>query len=235
MSKTSFNLDFGTKPSTAHLDKIVVYLDPTMLDDYGKAYLKEARRVNPKRFETIFSDTEKAEADMTRYLQGILAIRLECISPEGCKNWRRAKALQIPAFVQFAISEVGEVIDRTYGLKFIPRMDPEVDTQYDIDWMLDFSDNLAAFKDEGLAAEKDAFPRGNEGDPDVMNYVVVDSYVMGRTDTQTPIGSYVAAFLGFKLKEEITFKMLYRVRYDDVDFIRDMLMHTPSIFGGHSE
>ena len=112
------------------------------------------------------------------------------------------------------------------GLRFIPTLKHPVE----IDKLLTVSDKLRAFIPDGVSLHKDAFPRGTEGDPETMSMAIVGQYVYSQSKDAHPIASYVASFLGFKLMEEATFKMLYRVRYDDITFIKSMLLREESVF-----
>jgi len=215
------NLDFGTKPSTASLEDVVITVDGGMIADYSQAYIREAFRVNPLKAEQL----QLTEEELSSYFKGLLSIRIQSLQPGGCKDWRVAKQLTIPSFYQFVLSTIGIVTDHIHGLRFIP----EFNADYDIQAMLDTSNKVESLMLDGLTASKDAMPRGIEGDKDVMSFVILGSYVYGRCEDHSPIAAYVAAFLGFKLQEEATFKMLYRVRYEDISFIRDSLTHERSI------
>lgn len=221
MPQKSFNFDFGTKPTTTSLDIIKVALDETIiLKDFAKAYANELFRRNPAKAEEI----NLTASELQTYFTGIIAIRVKAI--EGnCKDWRQAKLLAIPTWIQFVISQIGEVVDVERGLKFVPSFDRE----YDINELLDVSTRLSSFSNDGVTMHRDAFPRDNEGDVDLMSMAIIDGYVKSMSATAHPITSYISAFLGAKLEEEAAFKILYRVRYDDVEFIRTMLMHEESL------
>lgn len=215
------NLDFGTVISTGKLERIEVQIDPEMVvKDYSDAFVKELRRRNPQRFQA----EEITADDMYTYSCGLLKIRVESVE-NNCPNWRRAKGLYIPAWIQFAISRIGESSDRKRGLQFVPVFN----YSYDLDWMLAFSDSLAAYADDGVALFQDAFPRDREGNLDTMSLAVINDYVKGQSQVQ-PVNSYIAAFLGFTLAKDTAFDVLYRVRYDDIDFIHDQLIHTKELF-----
>ena len=228
MNDVSFkNLDFGTKPSTVSMETVEVTINPEiMIGDYAKAIINELNRRNPIRFKSTIIDGKSLDEELLDYyIKGLLQIRIESLTGTSI-NWRKAKQLAIPVFIQFVLSQVGIVIDHARGLKFQPTLHIE----YDIDKLLSISNALEFFMDDGVTMLKDAFPRTPEGDFDVMSMVIVNDYVMGQKDDHHPLSSYVSAFLGLKLKEETAYRMLYRVRYDDVSFITEMLMHERSIF-----
>lgn len=224
MEKNQFsNLDFGSKPTTVKLETIDVTINPELIiNDFASAYLKELHRRNPEKFEAV----KLTEVELQEYFATLIRFRVLSIQPDRWVDWFRAKALYIPVWIQFCMAQVGIVIDRDRGLKFRPVMD---DLEYDMPKMLEISDKLQSFISDGVVLVKDAMPRGDEGDIETMSIALIEGYVMSQTKYSHPISSYVAAFLGFTLKREIDFKMLYRIRYDDVDFVRDMLLAEVSI------
>lgn len=216
------NLDFGTKPTTASLELISVMIDPKLvLSDYAVAYLHELQRRNSTRLQ----DVELSEEDLNDYFLGLLKLRVDMVKGV-CKVWREAKQLLIPSWIEFTLSQIGEVIDTDYGFHFIPEFEYDLDLQR----MFDVSSKLRVFQTDGIVLHQDAFPRDTHGDKDTMSMVVIDNYVYAMNKDAHPICSYVSAFLGMKLKEETAFKLLYRVRYDDVNFIRTMLMAGGDVF-----
>lgn len=211
-------LDFGTKPISAKLESIEVKIDTALiLEDFAKAYLKELNRRNPQRFEA----SSLTEESLNNYFVGLVKIRVLSIGNEGYKDWRKAKQLYIPSWIEFALSRIGKVRDNRRGLEFYPVME---NTDVNLDEMLGVSNELHAFVEDGIVLHKDAFPRKDEGDYEVMSMAIMDGYVQSIDDKSHPVASYIAAFLGFSLKKEIDFKMLYRIRYDDTDFIRSALL-----------
>lgn len=221
-SKAPFQINFGTRPTTFELETIEVSIDTdVMLCDYAKAYSAELIRRNPGRYEVTNLD----EAKLFDYFKGLVAIRIESLS-DSCKVWRQAKQLLIPSFVQFALTQIGEVIDRDRGIRLIPKMD----ATYSIADMLDVSFALQAFTSDGLVLHKDAFPRGTEGDIDVMSMAIISGYIVSQRMVSDPLASYIAGFMGMKIQEEASLKMLYRVRYDDLQFVKQSLLHEQKIF-----
>jgi hypothetical protein len=223
MNKEPFaNLDFGTKPTASALEVIDVAIDPKlMLDDFAHAYVMELTRRNPGRAGAV----SITEDELQDYFESIIALRVQCVHGT-CKVWREIKQLMIPTWIEFTISMIGEVVDTDRGLRFVPQYARDIN----IEALLSTSDKLRFFVADGVSMSKDAFPRGIEGDVEVMSMAIINDYVQSQSKDSHPIASYVAAFLGFKLQEETAFKMLYRVRYDDVKFIRAMLLREGAIY-----
>lgn len=221
MLETQFNLNYGTQPTTSTIEEIKVKIDPNIfISDYAKAYKSELGRRNPARDAAVDLTIE----ELQKYFLGILAIRFDQIEGE-CKVWRQAKELYIPAWIQFVISQVGRVVDVEKGLVMIPIYKGE----YDINELLDISNKLQVFKPDGVSLLKDAFPRTTDGDKDLMSMAIIDGYVKAMSKIPHPIQSYVSAFLGMQLEKEAAFKVIYRIRYDDVEFIRTMLSHEETL------
>lgn len=216
------NLNFGTTPTTSEFDEIHVQIDSNvMIGDYATAYYRELSRRNPARLEA----TGLTEEDLLEYFCGILAIRVQSLNGQ-CKVWRQAKQLNVPSWIQFVISQIGVIRDVDRGLVITPTFEFDVN----IEKMLTISSELGIFTSDGVVMHRDAFPRGMEGDVDVMSMALINGYIKSMSKLAHPIASYVSAFIGAKVVEEATFKMLYRIRYDDVRFIRDMLLHEEKVF-----
>lgn len=221
-SKSPFQIDFGTKPTTFELESIQAEINPDiMMADYAKGYYSELMRRNPVRLEA----SDLSDAVLFEYFKGLTAIRVESLKGE-CKVWRQAKLLLIPSFIQFALTQIGEVTDRERGLRIMPTYACE----YNIDELLSTSMKLSAFTADGLVLHKDAMPRGSEGDIDVMSMAIINEYIVSQRVVSDPLASYIAGFMGMKLQEEATLKMLYRVRYDDLAFVKSALMSETKVF-----
>lgn len=223
------SLDYGTKPSTSKYEAVDVDIDPNLiLKDWGNAYASDMRRRNPLKFE----NTELSLSDgviplngeiVFKYFANLLQIRVDYVN-DNCKVWRQAKRLAMPAWIQFVISEVGLAYDRDRGLKFQPNMKLPDDLKLSISDMLIISTALLTFSVDGKPFFTDAFPRKLEGDIEMMSQALIGSFVKGNDSRTAPVISYVTAFLGFTLRKEAEMRMLYRVTYDDVEFIRSMLI-----------
>ena len=214
-------LDYGTKPTTTALETIEVSIDPSvMIGDFAKAYSTELTRLNPVRARELDITAE----DLTIYFTSLLKIRVESILGT-LRDWRTAKLLAIPAWIQHTISQIGEVIIRDKGIRFIPKLDYE----YEMATLLEISTKLQAFTSDGLSIHTDALPRNATGNEEVMGMAIVGDYIQSIKADAHPASSYVSAFLGNKLVQEQHFSVLYRVRYDDVGFIATQLLNDRSL------
>lgn len=212
-------LDLGSNPpisipmETVHA---VVTADD-MVKDYADAFVKEAWRVNPLRAEQV----ELTQEEMRNYAKFLLVERIKSVDGD-CPDWRHLKRLYIPVFLQYALRMVGEVTLQDRGLRIIPVMDDM--TTISLNEAAEISDKVAAFSDD-LQMVQDAMPRGYKGDVNVMSSALIAGYVRSIARVDHVSDAYICAFLGMKLQEEQLFGALYRIQYDDLEFIRSAIIH----------
>lgn len=76
---------------------------------------------------------------------------------------------------------------------------------------------------DDLQIVQDGMPRSSDGNVDVMSTALIAGYVRSLKRVEHVAATYVTAFLGMKLKEEVAMQTLYRVQYDDIEFIATAL------------
>lgn len=217
------NLDLGSaKPTSVPMETIHVEISTeNLLGDYAKAFVKEAYRVNPLRAEQV----DLTEEEMLQYANYLVAKRVECVYGE-CKDFRKLKALYIPSYLQYTMAMIGRVIIRDKGLTLLPVC------QFDVinyEQALAISEKVGMFEDD-LQIVQDAMPRDTSGDKDVMSTALIAGYVRSLEKVEHVSSTYVTAFLGMKLQEEVAMSALYRVQYDDVAFIQSALITQRGLF-----
>lgn len=217
-------LDLGTgAPTSVEMETIKVEVTADdMVTDYARAFVKEAYRVAPLRAEQV----KLTEDEMIAYAKFLLVKRIECIE-DNCKDWRRLKTLYIPVFLQYSLRMIGKIIIRKRGLTLIPDM-TDRDT-ISLEEAINISNKIGAFEDD-LQLVQDAMPRDNNGDINVMSTALIAGYVRALNEVEHASDTYVAAFLGMKLREEQAFAVLYRTQYDDIEFIRAALTQNKRLF-----
>jgi hypothetical protein len=217
-------LDLGSaKPISVPMETIeVVVTAEDMVQDYADAFVKEAIRKNPLRAEQVNLTTQ----EMRDYAKFLLVKRIECVHGE-CGDWRRLKSLWIPVFLQYSLRMIGEVKITDRGLRIMPIV--ENDEIISLEEALQISNKIAYFESD-LNMVQDAMPRDNSGDESVMSTALIAGYVRSMEEVSHASDTYVSAFLGMKIKEEQAFSVLYRVQYDDVQFIRAVLTSDHRLF-----
>jgi hypothetical protein len=215
-------LNFGSNgPIPVVMEDIHVQLDPSiMVDDYARAFVEEAARKSPLMADRVNLTAE----EMINYARYLLRQRVLCIENK-CADYRNLKLLYIPSFLQYAISMVGDVVIRDRGLHLIPEYEEEV---ISFSEALKISNKVGEF-DTVLQVVRDAMPRDSKGDVDTMSTALIASYARSLTKVQHEASVYIASFLGFKLKEEQAMKVLYRVQYDDINYIISAIMSRKEI------
>lgn len=218
------SLDLGTtKPTSIPQETIhVIIATENLTGQYGKAFVQEARRVNPLRAEQVGLTAEEVQS----YAHYLMTKRIQSVN-DDCDDFRKLKVLYIPSWIQYCLSMVGKLVKRDIGLVIIPEM--EHPSEMTFDEALIISDKIGAFEDD-LQIVKDAMPRSMDGNEDVMSTALVADYVRALKPVEHVASTYVTAFLGMKLKEEMAFAALYRVQYDDFEYVSSVLTATKSIY-----
>lgn len=224
------------KPSFRKMEYVDVQINPeVMVHDFAKATAYECKRTNPD----LYKEEPISEQEMYAYSVFLIAERINCVN-NCCVNWRLLKRCVMPTFLEYTLTTIGEVRDLDHGLTFKPCMSikPELHLsednkrEYTITDALEFSRKLSMYEDR-IHLVFDAMPRKPEGDADVMSMAVVDDYVCGVHKTQNVPKEYIVAFLHATLKREQAFKVLYRVRYDDISIIQNALWSERYLYGRH--
>lgn len=214
----------GVRPTSVPMETIKVNIDPSvMVDDYAKAFVRELQRINPRRFEQCPITDE----EMIKYCRYILTQRIACVS-DNCKDWRAIKNLWIPVFIQYAISLVGVVEIYDQGLRLEPVMDET--TEMNLSEALELSNRIGLYSAD-VQVRLDAMPREKKGDRDTMSCALIAGYVRTISPVEHPVATYIAAFMGFTIQKESAFSVLYRVQYDDLEFIRAALTNNKAVMG----
>lgn len=198
----------------------VIVSSKELMSDYAKAFVREAKRVNPQRWEQV----QLTEEEMVAYSKFLLVQRIKSVNDE-CTDWRKLKRLYIPVFLQYTLRMIGIVTMRDIGLRMVPVLsEDDVDT-ITVEEALAISEKISYWDtvSDGLSLVVDAMPRSREGDESVMSTAMIAGYARSIKKVKHVVDTYVTKFLNMKLKEELAFKVLYRVQYDDADYIATAL------------
>lgn len=229
-------LNFGTVVSSTNHETVEVEIDPNeIMKDYGEAVVHDLERRNPLKFQStvkqfqnsglfkIDGEAEDAFIDyFNQYMTDLVRIRIQSIN-RNCKIWRIAKTLAVPPYVQWAISQIGETYDMIHGRKFIPVFSNN-ELALSVDQLLKITEYLKSFELDGVVMIYNGFKSDPAGDSETMAYAIIDGYIKSPDHYSNPAKSYIAAFLGMKLRQESTFRALYSVSYDSVDLIKYQLI-----------
>lgn len=217
-------LDIGSsKPTSIPNENVEVEIgSKTLFGSYAKAFVAEARRVNPLRMEQIGLTVKELEA----YAQFLLERRISHVN-DTCVDFRKLKALYIPSFIQYNLAMIGKVVLRDDGLTLIPKYDGPKVMKLEEAYVI--SEKIGSLEND-LQIVQDAMPRDVQGDVDVMSTALIAGYVRAIKPVEHVASTYVTAFLGMKLRQEAAFAVLYRVQYDDLNFIATALTTQKKLF-----
>lgn len=218
------SLDLGTtKPTSVPQEEIEIQISAeNLIGQYGKSFVQEAYRVNPLRAEQVALTAD----EVTDYCHYLLVKRVEIIH-DNCPDYRKLKNLYIPSWIQYCLAMVGQLKLREYGLLITPVIEETKTITFEE--AVAISEKIGAFEDD-LQIVLDAMPRDKAGNADVMSTAMVADYVRAIKPVEHVAATYVTAFLGMKLKEELAFQVLYRVQYDDIGYVASVLTHAKGLF-----
>jgi len=218
------SIDLGTGvPTSVPMETIEVVIDPSILiGDYALAFLKECDRTQPLRAKA----TGLTVDELFSYCVFLLDTRIKSVV-SFVPQYSRFKVLAIPAFIQYCLENVGRVVLNDVGLTMVPTL-AETCEVITFEQALVISEKVKSFEDT-LVVLTDALPRSPEGNVEVMSTALIAGYVRAQKKV-SPVSSYLGAFLGLSLKKENVFQMLYRVQYDDLEYIRMALTSHGGLF-----
>jgi len=204
------------------MEVINVEIDPsTLLGDYATAFVNECYRNAPELVDRLKLTAE----EVVSYSEYLAYQRVLCVHSK-CEDYRKLKSLWIPVWIQYNLAMIGKVIMYDRGLTILPQM-KEVALKFDQAYAI--SEKIAYFKDY-VQLVHDAMPRSEFGDKDVMSTAVIAGYVRAEHRVEHVASTYVTAFMNMKLREEAAMQVLYRVQYDDLEFIRAALISGGGLF-----
>lgn len=207
-------LDWGTKSGTPiKEDLIEVKIGVNLLGQhYVDAIINYVSNVCPAIQERV----QLTREELLDYLKYLIFQR--CAQCQyKCERWGRLKALYIPSYTQFILSQIGVFTDRKYAIKVIPIA--EFDDVISFEKAMEISERLSQFEDY-LHMDNAAFPPNIEGDKIVMSSAIIADKVRSMSRELSNPMSYVVAFANMTLVREAAFSALYRTEYDDLDTIK---------------
>jgi len=217
------NLDLGSgKPTALKMEKVEIQVSAdNLLGDYAKAFVSKCQHENTLRAGSVGLTPE----EVMKYCEYLVFRRVQYVNG-SVDGYGRLKSLAIPAFIQYCLENIGVVRIVDKGLYMVPVYKAKDIISFEE--ALAISDKIAQFEDE-TPILFDAMPRDQFGDPNVMTTALIADYVRGM-EKSPPVTSYIVAFLGLKLVKENVYSSLFRVVYDDMEFIRSALMRQHSLF-----
>jgi len=212
----------ATQPTSVPMEIIEVKVSVGgLVSNFAKAFVSEAMRRAPLKAPQVNLTAD----ELTVYCEYLLTKRIEVVNNE-CRDFSKLRILAIPVFIQHCLSMVGRVIKREFGITLHPVMESPCNLSFEEAVLT--SNKIRAFEDE-LHVVIDALPRKVEGDEDVMSTALIAGYVRAIRKVDHIASTYVSAFMNFQLQKEAAFSALYRIQYDDIEYITQALLYNRSI------
>jgi len=217
------NVDFGvTKPTARTNDIVEVEITPNnVLGNFARAFITEAERRNPLTFDRV----KLTEEEVEDYVHYLMTKRVQSVQ-QKCTDFRKLKILWIPSFVQHCLRLVGQVTIYGEGLVLTPIMGKISEMEFEEALLI--SEKIGAFHQD-LQLVQDAMPRDIQGNVDVMSTALIAGYVCARKEVHVA-ATYVCAFMGLKLQQEALFQAMYRLQYDDLNYLAAAIMTQKGLF-----
>lgn len=211
-----------SKPIPATHHQVVVELHMTdMANAYVQGILFEMARVMPNQWDMMPISSE----EMHNYIIYIISERVKAIHG-SCANWRADKELWIPSFIQYLISQMGEVFVADKGILVTCELADKVD--YSLEDALKVNQKLRLYAEEMKSFHQDAFPRGKEGSLDFMVTAVIEGVVRSLSVLSHPAVTLLTAFTDMRVVRvddqdaDSVFLERYDQRYDEVPYIKSV-------------
>lgn len=223
VTKDDYQKIFGqgsVTPVPVKMEPVGVQVSGDFVFHFARAFIAECHESKP-----LFAAKDEylpTEQEMIDYVAFILEQRILCVHGK-CTLWRKLKQLWIPSWIQFCITNIGEVRLKEFGLVLTPEWKPtDGRPALTFEQALIISEKIGMYSDR-LSMVRDGFPRSIDGDVEVMSMVVIDGQVRSFKSDNHPLFSYVSGFLNMRLVRETVFKSLYRMSYDDIELILSAL------------
>lgn len=227
------SVDYRTQgPTAVALTTVTVTIDPdVMITDYARQFYEERFRVDAllaERQEKAKGVDHLCWEDIDKYALYLIKQRVLCVENQ-CRDFRLLKSLYIPSFLQYGLSLIGEVIIRDQGLRLIPEFTMPEGKEIDFKEASRISGLIRMFEGK-LQMVLDGMPRTRLGDVDTMSCALIADELRAHHKVEHVANAYAAAFMGFKLKEEQAMQILYRIQYDDLEYIRSAIIRRSELY-----
>lgn len=212
-------LDFGTKSATPIQSETIVVevCADRFAGEYVKALVNELK-LTPDCCD-IYEKQPITEEEVMKYLTYLLAERVKIVNGEGTRVGR-LKCLYIPCYWQFVLTCVGTYRDRQIAVDVKPTFKGETITFEEAKII---SEKLGTFE-AYIGLVRAAMPMDPSGDASVMTSVIIDDTIRSCNREKHHVAyDYVVAAAGLKLQKEVLFQSLFRVEYDSIPTILQLV------------
>jgi len=209
------SLNLNDQSTAVSVTKVVVDMSPNELfEDVCKAYYNEVHRVT--RFEGKTSVLSRE--NVSRYFKTILKLHIDNVNRDKSVFAYKQSDLIIPTIVISILLNIGEVTDKDYGLKFIPKFDIDSNDLMSKSEFEDFADELVLLERVGLKFTTDGLPIPK--DSGTLGFM--GSQLLNKEDVRSyrhdhPVFGFFKSMFNTSALEEILGVKSLRVRYGYYD------------------
>lgn len=203
---------FGT-PQSDDFIRVSVSIQPgTMVEDYTQALSLELLRIMKLRG---LSEEGTFDAGMIRsYLITLVWLRVRWVNgtfPQQYKSIR--KTVQVPLLWYALLLQIGEAMDKTYGIRFTPKMEIEDSDLLSSEEMRALSDRFYVMESLGFRVES-GVPQDTTGELGFMVMSHIDNKIVSYRE-EHPVHAFLASFMVMEKLDKVV--GVERVRYGYVD------------------
>jgi len=213
----------GLNDQTTAIDMIRVKVDLTPSDlftDLADAYYAEVNRVT--RFER--KDTVINSENVLRYFQTLLYLHVSNVNGNVPREYNNVKFNAIiPTPIYTLMCQIGQVVDKNFGLKFYPSFEIESKELMSPSEMIDFGYELLRMENLGLKLTTNGIPSQNSsGELGFMGAFAYENEIRSYRHDNPVFGFYAAMFKTNGLEQALGLNAL-RVRYGYIDHYQSLI------------
>lgn len=219
-TSTGWTQDLNDQTSAIDMIRVKVDLTPSdLFTDLASAYYVEVERVT--RFETKVSTI--SEESMLKYFQTLLYFHVQNMTSRVPLEYNKVKFNAIiPTPIYTLLTQIGEVTDKNFGLRFVPSFEIDIKALLSPSEMIEFGYELLRMENLGLKLTTNGLPGHDSGELGFMGAYAYENEVRSYRHDNPVYGFYASMFKTNGIEQALGFKAL-RVRYGYVDHYKSLM------------
>lgn len=212
----SNSLDLNNQSVAVDVVRVKVELSPNqMFDDVAEAYCNEVIRLT--RFES--RQTIIDQDAMKRFFNTMLYLHIQNVQNNLDRSYFNiSKRVNLPTVLVSILMNIGEVVDKDYGLKFIPSMNIDSEQLMSPSDIEDFSQELLRLENLGLKITTTGLPLPSKcGTIGFMGSQLIENTDVRSYRHDHPVMGFFRSMFRSQSLEQIIGLAALRVRYGYYD------------------
>jgi hypothetical protein len=218
---TGWTQDLNDQTTAIDMIRVKVDLTPSdLFTDLASAYFAEVTRIT--RFENKVSTIN--EESMLKYFQTLLYLHVQNVNSRVKTEYNKVKYNAIiPTPIYTLLTQIGEVVDKNFGLKFYPSFEIDSTELLSPSEMIDFGYELLRMENLGLKLTTNGLPSSNtSGELGFMGAYAYENEVRSYRHDNPVYGFYAAMFKTKGIEQALGISAL-RVRYGYIDHYKSLI------------